>query len=60
MTDSVIGQLLGEWVDKQGGGGSIKTAAQWEWDDAENAMKEWATMAATKLSSWTAGAVRPS
>ena len=60
MTDSVTGQLLGEWVDKRVGGGSIKTAAQWEWGDAENAMKEWATMAATKLSSWTSGAVKPS
>jgi len=60
MTDSVTGQLLGEWVDKRVGGGSIKTAAQWEWGDAENAMKEWATLAATKLSSWTSGAVKPS
>lgn len=60
MTDSVTGQLLGEWVDKRVGGGNIKTAAQWEWGDAENAMKEWATMAATKLSSWTSGAVKPS
>jgi len=60
MTDSQTGQLLGEWVDKRVGGGSIKTAAQWEWGDAENAMKEWATMAATKLSSWTSGAVKPS
>jgi len=60
MTDSVTGQLLGMWVDKRVGGGSIKTAAQWEWGDAENAMKEWATMAATRLSSWTSGAVKPS
>src|SRR5438034_9591659 len=60
MTDSVTGQLLGERVDKRVGGGSVKTAAQWEWGDAENAMKEWATQAATKLSSWTSGAVRPS
>ena len=60
MTDSQTGQLLGEWVDKRVGGGSIKTAAQWQWGDAENAMKEWATMAATKLSSWTSGAVKPS
>ena len=60
MTDSVTGQLLGEWVDKRVGGGSIKTAAQWEWGDAENAMKEWATLAATRLSSWTSGAVKPS
>ena len=60
MTDSVTGQLLGMWVDKRVGGGSIKTAAQWEWGDAENAMKEWATLAATRLSSWTSGAVKPS
>ena len=60
MTDSVTGELLGMWVDNRVGGGSIKTAAQWEWGDAENAMKEWATMAATKLSSWTSGAVKPS
>lgn len=60
MTDSVTGQLLGEWVDKRVGGGSIKTAAQWRWGDAENAMKDWATLAATKLSSWTTGAVKPS
>jgi len=60
MTNSVTGQLLGEWVDKRVGGGSIKTAAQWQWGDAENVMKEWATLAATRLSSWTSGAVRPS
>jgi hypothetical protein len=60
MTDSVTGQLLGMWVDKRVGGGNIKTAAQWEWGDAENAMKEWATLAATRLSSWTSGAVKPS
>ena len=60
MTDSQTGQLMGEWVDKRVGGGSIKTAAQWEWGDVENVMKEWATQAATKLSSWTSGAVKPS
>ena len=60
MTDSVTGQLLGMWVDKRVGGGNIKTAAQWQWGDAENAMKEWATMATTRLSSWTSGAVKPS
>jgi len=59
MTDAVSGELLGEWVDKRVGGGSIKTAAQWEWGDAENAMTEWATLAATKLSSWTSGAAKP-
>jgi len=60
ITDAVSGQLLGEWVDKRVGGGSIKAAAQWEWGDAENAMKEWAVKAAETLSSWTSGAVKPS
>jgi hypothetical protein len=60
MTDSVTGQVLGEWIDKRIGGGNIKTAAQWQWGDAENVMKEWATLAATRLSSWTSGAVKPS
>jgi hypothetical protein len=59
MTDSETGQLLGEWVDKRVGGGSIATAAQWQWGDAENVMKQWATLAATRLSSWTSGAVKP-
>jgi hypothetical protein len=56
LSDGAAGQLLGEWVDKRVGGGSIKAAAQWQWGDAENAMTAWATMAAEKLSSWTSGA----
>jgi hypothetical protein len=60
LTDAVSGQLLGEWVDKRVGGGSIKTAEQWQWGDAENAMKEWALKAVTVLSSWTSGAVKAS
>ncbi len=60
LTDAVSGQILGEWVDKRVGGGSVKAAAQWEWGDAENVMKEWAAKAANTLSSWTSGAVKPS
>ncbi len=60
LTDAVSGQLLGEWVDRRIGGGSIKNAAQWQWGDAENVMKEWATQAAERLSSWTSGAAKPS
>ena len=59
MTDSVTGQLLGEWVDKRVGGGSIKTAAQWEWGDAENAMKAWAEMVTTNMYAYTSGAKKP-
>ena len=60
LTDSVSGEILGEWVDKRIGGGSLETAAQWQWGDAENAMKAWATTAADKLSAWTSDAEKPS
>ena len=56
LSDGATGQLLGAVVDKRVGGGNIKTAAQWQWGDAENAMTEWATKLADKLSSWTSGA----
>jgi len=46
-------------VDGRVGGGSIESAAQWQWGDVENAMNEWATMAANKLYSWTSGATKP-
>ena len=39
LTDSHTGMLLGEWVDRQIGSGSVETAAQWQWGDAENAIK---------------------
>ncbi len=60
LTDAVSGQVLGEWVDRRVGGGSIKNAAQWQWGDAENAMKEWAAQLTERLSSWTSGAATPS
>jgi hypothetical protein len=57
VSDGASGELLGEWVDKRVGGGSIKTAAQWQWGDVENAMNEWASTAAMRLSGWTSGTV---
>src|SRR5215510_7957715 len=39
LTDSVTGEVLGIAVDRRVGGGSIKTAGQWQWGDAENAIK---------------------
>jgi Protein of unknown function (DUF3313) len=60
LTDAASGQLLGEWIDRRVGGGSLETAAQWQWGDAENAMKAWATQAAERLSSWTSGTAKPS
>jgi Protein of unknown function (DUF3313) len=60
LTDAATGQLLAAAIDKRIGGGSLETAAQWQWGDAENAMKAWATQLADRLSSWTSGAAKPS
>ncbi len=55
ILDSVTHQVLAAAVDKRVGGGSIKTAAQWQWGDAENAMTAWAQQLTNRLSSWTSG-----
>jgi Protein of unknown function (DUF3313) len=59
LTDSVTGEILAAGVDRRVGGGSIKTAAQWEWGDAENAMKAWAEMITTNMYAYTSGAKKP-
>ena len=55
IVNSVTHQVLAAAVDKRVGGGSITTAAQWQWGDAENAMTAWAQQLTTRLSSWTSG-----
>ena len=60
LTDSTSGELLAAGVDRRIGGGSIETAAQWQWGDAENVMKEWAKMATERLSAWTKGTAKAS
>jgi hypothetical protein len=60
ITDAVSGQVLAEAIDKRVGGGSVETAAQWQWGDAENVMKAWAAQMAERLSAWTVGGVKPS
>jgi hypothetical protein len=59
LSDAATGEILGAWVDRQIGGGSISTGFQWQWGDAENAISEWAKKAAEKLSSWTSGTATP-
>lgn len=59
VTDAATGQLLVAAMDRRVGGGSIKAAAQWQWGDAENAMKAWAEQMANRLYAFTSGAVRP-
>lgn len=54
-TDAVTGKVLAAGVDRRVGGGSMATAAQWEWGDAENAMNKWAEMTVTRFENLRAG-----
>jgi Protein of unknown function (DUF3313) len=42
LTDSLSGQLLEAWADKQMGGASLKSVDVFWWGDAKNAMDYWA------------------
>jgi hypothetical protein len=42
VSDSVSGALLAEAVDERAGGMGLKSAASFEWGDAQNAMDYWA------------------
>ena len=55
MTDSVTGRLLVAAADRRVGGGSIQTAAQWQWGDAENVANHWAEETANRLYALTSG-----
>ena len=59
VTDSVTGQILAAAADRRVGGGSVETAAQWQWGDAENAIKAWSKLAADRLYAYTSGAAKP-
>jgi len=59
ITDSVSGQLLAAGVDRRMGASSMRAAAQWEWGDAENAIKAWAELMATNLYAYTSGVKKP-
>lgn len=54
-TDSVTGTVLAAAVDRRVGGGSIETAAQWQWGDAQFVMDKWSEIAATRLANLTSG-----
>jgi Protein of unknown function (DUF3313) len=58
-TDAVTGQALGAGVDRRVGGGAIQTAAQWQWGDAENAIKAWSQELADGMYAFTSGARKP-
>jgi Protein of unknown function (DUF3313) len=50
VTDSVTGEVLAEAVDQRAGGMGIKSAASFQWGDAQNAMDYWAEKIPSRLS----------
>jgi hypothetical protein len=52
VTDSVTGARLLAWIDRRVGGGSLKTAEQWEWVDAHAAIDYWAETLNARLAQW--------
>jgi hypothetical protein len=50
LTDSVNGMLLAEAVDQRAGGMGLKSAASFEWGDAQNAMDYWAQKIPARIS----------
>ena len=59
ISDSMTEQVLGIAVDRRAGGGAIQTAAQWQWGDAENAIKVWSTLLANGMHAYTSGERKP-
>jgi hypothetical protein len=52
VTDSISGERLLAWVDQRIGGGSRKTAALWQWSDANAAIDYWAETLTARLAQW--------
>jgi uncharacterized protein DUF3313 len=47
--DALDGRVLAAAIDRRVGGGSITTATQWQWGDAEKAMDQWAQISVNRL-----------
>ena len=54
-TDSVSGELLAEAVDQRAGGMGLKSAASFQWGDAQNAMDYWAQTIPQRLHQMQSG-----
>src|SRR5262245_54831925 len=59
ITDAITEQVLGVAVDRRSGGGSLQTAAQWQWGDAEHAIKAWSSQLADGMHAYTSGEKKP-
>jgi hypothetical protein len=55
VTDSLTGEVLAAAVDRRVGGGSLETAAVWQWGDAQHVMDTWAEMTASRIAALRAG-----
>ena len=61
LTDANTGAILAEALDQQMGGNAIKTAATWQWGDAERAFNHWCDILSTRLNELhTTGAITTS
>ena len=54
-TDSVSGALLAEAVDQRAGGMGLKSAATFQWGDAQNAMDYWAKLIPERMHQFQSG-----
>jgi hypothetical protein len=59
ISDAMTEQILGVAVDRRAGGGALATAAQWQWGDAENAIKAWSSQLADGMYAYTSGERKP-
>jgi Protein of unknown function (DUF3313) len=57
VTDSRTGAVLAAGVARRIGGGSLQTAAQWQWGDVENVVDHWAKLVASRLAKLRSGKV---
>lgn len=56
VQDAATGETLAAAVDKRLGGGSMAAVLQWEWGDAENAIRDWSERLANRLAALGSGA----
>jgi hypothetical protein len=59
ISDATTEQVLGAAVDRRTGGGAVSAAAQWQWGDAEAAIKAWSTQLADGMHAYTSGQKKP-
>jgi hypothetical protein len=59
ITYSVTSEVLALAADRRVGGGSVTTAGQWQWGDAENVIKESSELASSRIYADTSATAKP-